>query len=312
MDIGDGLAVVSKVESHNHPSAVEPFQGAATGVGGIVRDILAMGARPIALLNSLRFGPLDDTQQGAVNRHLFGGVVQGISWYGNSITVPENTTSNLDRYSSTDPDQGDTVVWGISGTDADNFRIDSSGNLAFDGAPDYEMPGDSGGDNEYNIRVDAKDSSLTSSFEVTVIVTPVDEPPVITGRTTFNNWQENEDGTIETYTATDPEGDTNITWNLVGTDRGDFTITNGVLAFASAPDHERPADSGGNNHYEVTVRATDSNNKRGEQHIDVIVKNVDEPPVMTGPDTINDFPENASTSRQVGRYTATDPEEATV
>ncbi|MCH8896885.1 MAG: phosphoribosylformylglycinamidine synthase II, partial [Chloroflexi bacterium] len=77
IDIGDGLAVVFKVESHNHPSAVEPLQGAATGVGGIVRDILAMGARPIALLNSLRFGPLDDPR----NRHLFHGVVQGISWY---------------------------------------------------------------------------------------------------------------------------------------------------------------------------------------------------------------------------------------
>ena len=59
LDIGDGLAVVFKVESHNHPSAVEPYQGAATGVGGIIRDIFTMGARPIALLNSLRFGPLD-------------------------------------------------------------------------------------------------------------------------------------------------------------------------------------------------------------------------------------------------------------
>jgi phosphoribosylformylglycinamidine synthase subunit PurL len=85
IDIGDGLAVVFKVESHNHPSAVEPFQGAATGVGGIVRDILAMGARPIALLNSLRFGPLDEPH----NRHLFQGVVGGISWYGNCIGVPD-------------------------------------------------------------------------------------------------------------------------------------------------------------------------------------------------------------------------------
>ena len=85
VDIGDGLAVVFKVESHNHPSAVEPLQGAATGVGGIVRDILAMGARPIALLNSLRFGPLDDPQNG----HLFHGVVEGISWYGNCIGVPD-------------------------------------------------------------------------------------------------------------------------------------------------------------------------------------------------------------------------------
>ena len=85
VDIGDGLAVVFKVESHNHPSAVEPLQGAATGVGGIVRDILAMGARPIALLNSLRFGALDSAQ----SRHLFRGVVEGISWYGNCIGVPD-------------------------------------------------------------------------------------------------------------------------------------------------------------------------------------------------------------------------------
>ena len=85
VDIGDGLAVVFKVESHNHPSAVEPLQGAATGVGGIIRDILAMGARPIALLNSLRFGPPEDPQ----NRRLFEGVVQGISWYGNCIGVPD-------------------------------------------------------------------------------------------------------------------------------------------------------------------------------------------------------------------------------
>ena len=85
VDIGDELAVVFKIESHNHPSAVEPFQGAATGVGGIIRDILAMGARPIALLNSLRFGPPDDPQ----NRHLFDGVVGGISWYGNCIGIPD-------------------------------------------------------------------------------------------------------------------------------------------------------------------------------------------------------------------------------
>ena len=83
--IGDGLAAVFKVESHNHPSAVEPYQGAATGVGGIVRDILAMGARPVALLNSLRFGPLSEAR----NRYLFNGVVGGIAGYGNCIGVPD-------------------------------------------------------------------------------------------------------------------------------------------------------------------------------------------------------------------------------
>jgi len=84
VDIGDGLAAVFKMESHNHPSFIEPFQGAATGVGGILRDIFTMGARPIALLDSLRFGELDTAQ----NRHLLKGVVSGISWYGNCIGVP--------------------------------------------------------------------------------------------------------------------------------------------------------------------------------------------------------------------------------
>jgi phosphoribosylformylglycinamidine synthase len=84
VDLGDGDRLVFKIESHNHPSAVEPFQGAATGVGGILRDIFTMGARPIALLNSLRFGPLKDPR----NRRLLNGVVSGIAHYGNCVGVP--------------------------------------------------------------------------------------------------------------------------------------------------------------------------------------------------------------------------------
>lgn len=84
LDIGDGWAVAVKVESHNHPSAVDPFNGAATGVGGIIRDILAMGARPIALVDSLRFGSLEDPK----SRRLFSSVVAGIAGYGNCIGVP--------------------------------------------------------------------------------------------------------------------------------------------------------------------------------------------------------------------------------
>jgi phosphoribosylformylglycinamidine synthase len=84
VDIGDGLVAVFKMESHNHPSFIEPFQGAATGVGGILRDIFTMGARPVALLDSLRFGLLDRPQ----NRHLFKGVVAGISSYGNCCGIP--------------------------------------------------------------------------------------------------------------------------------------------------------------------------------------------------------------------------------
>src|SRR5438105_4340188 len=106
IDIGDGLAIAFKIESHNHPSAVEPFQGAATGVGGIIRDIFTMGARPVCSLNSLRFGPitsnaqcgargaeseqslLTSATQIANNRRLFAGVVAGIAHYGNCFGIP--------------------------------------------------------------------------------------------------------------------------------------------------------------------------------------------------------------------------------
>jgi phosphoribosylformylglycinamidine synthase II len=89
IDIGGGWAVAFKMESHNHPSAIEPFQGAATGVGGIIRDIFTMGARPVFSLNSLRFGPIEgDTAEAKTNRRLFAGVVSGISHYGNCIGIP--------------------------------------------------------------------------------------------------------------------------------------------------------------------------------------------------------------------------------
>src|SRR4051794_16733246 len=89
VDIGDGWAVAFKMESHNHPSAIEPFQGAATGVGGIIRDIFTMGARPEFCLNSLRFGQIEgDDEQAKTNRRLLAGVVAGIAHYGNCIGIP--------------------------------------------------------------------------------------------------------------------------------------------------------------------------------------------------------------------------------
>ena len=84
ISVGDGMAVAFKIESHNHPSAIEPYQGAATGVGGILRDVFTMGARPIAMLNSLRFGSLDSARV----RYLFAGVVKGVGDYGNCVGVP--------------------------------------------------------------------------------------------------------------------------------------------------------------------------------------------------------------------------------
>ncbi|MBE2179176.1 MAG: phosphoribosylformylglycinamidine synthase subunit PurL [Chthoniobacterales bacterium] len=89
LDVGDGWAVAFKIESHNHPSAIEPFQGAATGVGGIIRDIFTMGARPVFLMDSLRFGPIEQNAPGAAaNRHILAGVVSGIAHYGNCIGLP--------------------------------------------------------------------------------------------------------------------------------------------------------------------------------------------------------------------------------
>src|SRR6188472_3841705 len=90
LDVGDGYVVTVHIESHNHPSAVEPYGGAATGVGGVIRDILSMGTRPIALLNSLRFGPIQPKNKtySAKSKWLFKNVVRGISDYGNCIGVP--------------------------------------------------------------------------------------------------------------------------------------------------------------------------------------------------------------------------------
>jgi phosphoribosylformylglycinamidine synthase subunit PurL len=88
IDIGGGYVIAFKIESHNHPSFIEPFQGAATGVGGILRDIFTMGARPIAVMDSLRFGRLDDPETGARNRRILSGVVSGIAHYGNCFGVP--------------------------------------------------------------------------------------------------------------------------------------------------------------------------------------------------------------------------------
>ena len=88
VDIGDDWCIAFKVESHNHPSFIEPFQGAATGVGGILRDVFTMGARPVAAMNSLRFGPLDDPKHGNRNRSILKGCVAGIGHYGNCFGVP--------------------------------------------------------------------------------------------------------------------------------------------------------------------------------------------------------------------------------
>ena len=112
----------------------------------------------------------------------------------------------------------------------------------FDGAPDYEMPGDSGGDNVYEVSVDAKDADFTSSLTVTVTVNDVNEAPTVTGSQT-PSFPENKTGSVATYRATDPERRDTITWSVSGTDDGDFEISQtGVLTFANTPDLDNPED----------------------------------------------------------------------
>ena len=235
-------------------------------------------------------------------------------------SVNENTSAGRiigTPIAATDADN-DRRTYSISGTDAAFFdMVASSGQLRTKAALNHESR------DSYSFTMsvtDGKnvhgyaDTTVDDTISVTVTVEDVDEPPVKSPWSYYD-----KPTTTKIAPATwpptppcDPEGDSNITWSLGGTDQADFDITWGVLTFQNVPDYERTADSGGNNHYEVTVQATDSNNKRGELHVDVIVTDVDEPPIIDGPDTVDDFPENSATSRQVGRYTASDPEGASV
>src|SRR5688572_15844713 len=140
VDIGDGLAAVFKIESHNHPSFIEPYQGAATGVGGIIRDIFTMGARPIALMNSLRFGPMDGAD-GARTRRIVEGVVAGIAGYGNSIGIP--TVGGEIAYE--EPYAGNPMVnvFSLGITEADGLVL---GTAAGTGNPVYYVGSKTGRD----------------------------------------------------------------------------------------------------------------------------------------------------------------------
>ena len=158
------------------------------------------------------------------------------------------------------------------------------------------------------------DTIVDDTITVTVTVNDVDEPPVISGTTTIGDYDENGSGVVATYTATDPEGDSNFTWSLGGTDQADFTITDGVLKFAgtlpTTSARRTPVAT-------ITTRsqseATDSTNKKGHtpHRRNPRPERGRTSRELTGPDTVDDFPENSATSRQVGWYTATDPEGAT-
>ena len=169
------------------------------------------------------------------------------------------------------------------------FAIDERGQFSFSESspPDFEQPGDAGGNNVYEVEIEASDGLNTGSLAVTVTVREVDEGPEVSGQSTFTI-DENQSLSNAVYTATDPEGDTVTRWTVGGRDGGDFTITEtGVLTFRNVPDYDKPADSNRDNVYEVQIRPYDGRHY-GAYDVTVTVTDVNEAPTITTISTVGD------------------------
>ena len=224
----------------------------------------------------------------------------------------ENFEGLLATYSATGLG-GLTVVpaWRLTGTDGGDFSISEQGELTFRSRPDYERPADSNRDNVYNFDVQVSDGGYYGSHDVTVRVTPVNEPPTITttnSSATGLRQPENRISTLYTYRATDPEGGT-VTWSAAGPDGGDFTIVGGALRFGTEPDFESPTGANGNE-YRVTVRAEDAQGNPDTLEVTVTVTAVDEGPEVTGGG--NSFTVQENQEWTGASFRASDPEGGTV
>ena len=228
-------------------------------------------------------------------------------------TIAENTPEGRPigaPVDATDPEQ-DTLTYTLGGTDLSSFTIESSTGQIKVGAGttlDYETKTK----NSYTVTVTANDGNGGSdSIDVTITVTDVNEPPEITetgGASTFNH-PENDTSAVHSYAATDPESDS-ITWSLSGTDRGDFSITGGVLTFSQTPNFEASVDANRNNVYLVTVNADDGNGGSDTVDVTVTVTDVNEPPTFNeGDTTARSIAENTPANTNVGSpLRATDPD----
>ena len=229
-----------------------------------------------------------------------------------TFTYRENGTATLHTFRVTDPERS-AIAWSVTGPDRDDFAISETGVLSFANPPDYEIPTDSDRDNVYEVTVVARDDAFNSgTLDVVVTVTDQNEGPEISGQQSLS-FTENQatERVLASYTATDPEDPSAaITrWSLTGTDAGDFTIDeNGQLYFRNVPDHERPADSGRDNGYNLSVRASDGRNY-GYLEVTVTVQDVNELPAVTGTDTFT-YRENGTATLHTFR--ATDPERSAI
>ena len=214
-----------------------------------------------------------------------------------TFTYRENGTATLHTFRATDPERS-AIAWSVTGADEDYFAISETGVLSFASSPNYESPADSGRDNVYEVTVVARDDASNSgTLDVVVTVTDQNEGPEISGQQSLS-FTENQttERVLATYTATDPEdpGAPITRWSLTGTDAGDFTISeNGQLTFRNVPNYERPADSGRDNVYNLTVRASDGRNY-GYLEVTVIVEDVNEAPTITGTSTAFSYRENGT------------------
>ncbi len=204
-----------------------------------------------------------------------------------TASFAENATGTVYTAAATDPDAGATLTYSLTGADASLFNINATtGVVTFKSAPNYEAPGDAGGNNVYNITVGASDGTNTATKAVAVSVTNVNEAPTVTSAATAS-FAENGTGTVYTIAATDPDAGTTLTYSLTGADASLFNInsTTGVVTFKSAPNYEAPGDAGGNNVYDITVGASDGTNSTTKD-VAITVTNVNEAPTgitVTGP-----------------------------
>ncbi|QNP29942.1 cadherin domain-containing protein [Cylindrospermopsis curvispora] len=220
----------------------------------------------------------------------------------------ENGTGTAYTVLATDPDAGTTLTYSLLGTDAARFNINSTtGAVTFKTAPNFEVPGDGGGNNIYDITVSASDGSLSASQAVAITVTNVNEAPTITSSATAS-FAENGTGTAYTVLATDPDAGATLTYSLLGTDAPLFNINSstGAVTFKTAPNFEVPGDGGGNNIYDITVSASDGSLSTS-QAVAITVTNVNEAPTdLTLSATT--IAENQAIGTVVGNFSTTDPD----
>ena len=200
---------------------------------------------------------------------------------GGSASFAENAVGTVYTAAAV-PEPGKSLTYSLTGADAALFDINATtGVVTFKSSPNYEAPGDAGGNNVYDVTVTASDGTLSSTKDVAITVTNVNEAPTVTSSAAAS-FAENGTGTVYTATATDPDAGATLTYSISGADASLFNInaTTGAVTFKSSPNYEAPGDAGGNNVYDVKVTASDGT-LSSTKDVAITVTNVNEAPTVT-------------------------------